>query len=85
MIYVLKISGKETKMVCRDIKKMKNRERSKKYICEYNALTQPNPTLKLYKDAKGGHILYTHAQHVGKKKINNKADVRIRRGTLTAK
>jgi len=29
MIYVLKISGKETKMVCRDIKKMKNRERSK--------------------------------------------------------
>jgi len=84
MIYVLKISGKDAKMVCRDIKKMKNRERSKKYICEYNALTQPNPTLKLYKDAKEGHILYTHAQHVGGK-VNNKADVRIRSGRHTAK
>lgn len=68
MIYVLKISGKETKMVCRDIKKMKNRERSKKkYICEYKALTQPKSTLKLYKNAKEGHIIHTHAQHVGKK------------------
>lgn len=38
----------------------------------------------MYKDAKEGHILYTHAQHVGKK-INNKADVRIRSGRLTAK